>query len=154
MPYDDGRWVTDGGWWVTPGGWCVSNGGWWVTDGGWWVTDGGWCVTEGGWWVTDGGWWVATKHQRVDAIVKKKRVSVLMAPPRRKGVVCFFLLEARDNDRSSPGRQHLWGSTKRSHTCLVAPVVFGYHGPEIGWGPVHHRTCTAHEFRCVQWEGS
>ena len=35
-------------------------------DGGWWVTDGGWCVT-------DGGWWVATKHQRVDAIVKKKK---------------------------------------------------------------------------------
>ena len=57
----------------------VSNtpydGGWWVTGGGWWVTDGGWCVT-------DGGWWVATKHQRVDAIVKKKKgVSVLMAPP-------------------------------------------------------------------------
>ena len=42
-------------------------------DGGWWVTDGGWCVTDGGWCVTDGGWWVATKHQRVDAIVKKKR---------------------------------------------------------------------------------
>ena len=62
MPYDGGRWVTDGGW-------CV-------TDGGWWVTNGGWCVT-------DGGWWVATKHQRVDAIEKKKkkRVSVLMAPP-------------------------------------------------------------------------
>ena len=35
--------------------------------------DGGWWVTVGGWWVTDGGWWVATKHQRVDAIVKKKR---------------------------------------------------------------------------------
>ena len=54
----------------------VSNtpydGGRWITDGGWWVTDGGWCVTDGGWWVTDGGWWVATKHQRVDAIVKKK----------------------------------------------------------------------------------
>ena len=47
-----------------------------------WVTDGGWCVTDGGWCVTDGGWRVATKHQRVDAIVKeKKRVSVLMAPP-------------------------------------------------------------------------
>ena len=45
----------------------------WVTDGGWWVTDGGWWVTDGGWWVTDGGWWVATKHQRVDAIVKKKK---------------------------------------------------------------------------------
>ena len=48
----------------------VSNtpydGGRWVTDGGWWVTDGGWCVT-------DGGWWVATKHQRVDAIVIKKK---------------------------------------------------------------------------------
>ena len=43
--------------------------------------DGGRWVTDGGWWVTDGGWWVATKHQRVDAIVKKKRVSVLMAPP-------------------------------------------------------------------------
>ena len=57
--YDGGRWVTDGGRWVT-------DGGWWVTDGGWWVTDGGWCVT-------DGGWWVATKHQRVDAIVKKKK---------------------------------------------------------------------------------
>ena len=57
--YDGGRWVTDGGW-------CVTDGGWWVTDGGWWVTD-------GGWWVTDGGWWVATKHQRVDAIVKKKK---------------------------------------------------------------------------------
>ena len=56
----------DGGWWVTDGGWCV-------TDGGWWVTDGGWCVTDGGWWVTDGGWWVATKHQRVDAIVKEKK---------------------------------------------------------------------------------
>ena len=40
------------------------NGGRWITDGSWWVTDGGWCVT-------DGGWWVATKHQRVDAIVKK-----------------------------------------------------------------------------------
>ena len=54
----------------------VSNtpydGGQWVTDGGWWVTDGGWWVTDGGWWVTDGGWWVATKHQRVDAIVKKR----------------------------------------------------------------------------------
>ena len=58
------------------------NGGRWITDGGWWVTDGGWCVTDGGWWVTDGSWWVATKHQRVDAIVKKKtRVRVLMAPP-------------------------------------------------------------------------
>ena len=68
MPYNGGRWVTDRGWWVT--------------DGGWWVTDGGWWVTDGGWWVTDGGWWVATKHQRVDAIVtRKKRVSVLMAPP-------------------------------------------------------------------------
>ena len=64
-PYDGGRWVTDGGWWVT-------DGGWWVTDGGWWVTDGGWWVTDGGWWVTDGGWSVATKHQRVDATVKKK----------------------------------------------------------------------------------
>ena len=42
-------------------------------DGGWCVTDGGWCVTDGGWWITDGGWWVATKHQRVDAIVKKKK---------------------------------------------------------------------------------
>ena len=55
----------------------VSNtpydGGRWVTDGGWWVTDGGWWVTDGGWWVTDGGWWVATKHQRVDAIVGKKK---------------------------------------------------------------------------------
>ena len=69
----DGGWcVTDGGWWVTDVGWCVTDGGWWVTDGGWWVTDGGWWVTDGGWWVTDGGWWVATKHQRVDAIVKKK----------------------------------------------------------------------------------
>ena len=65
-PYDGGRWITDGGWWITDGGWCV-------TDGGWCVTDGGWCVTDGSWWVTDGGWWVATKHQRVDAIVKKKR---------------------------------------------------------------------------------
>ena len=74
-PYDGGRWVTDGGWWVTDGGWCVTDGGWCVTDGGLWVTD-------GGWWVTDGGWWVATKHQRVDATVRKKtRVSVLMAPP-------------------------------------------------------------------------
>ena len=79
-PYDGGRWitdggwwVTDGGWWVTDGGWCVTDGGWWVTDGGWCVTDGGWCVTDGGWWVTNGGWWVATKHQRVDAIVKKKK---------------------------------------------------------------------------------
>ena len=108
-PYDGGRWVTDGGWWVTDGGWWVTDGGWWVTDGGrwvtdggwwvtdggrwvtdggWWVTDGGWCVTDGDWWVTDGGWcvtdggwWVATKHHRVDAMVKKKRVSVLMAPP-------------------------------------------------------------------------
>ena len=44
--------------------------------------DGGWWVTDGGWWVSDGGWWVATKHQRVDAIVKKRGgVSVLMAPP-------------------------------------------------------------------------
>ena len=69
----DGGWcVTDGGWWVTDGGWWVTDGGWWVTDGGWWVTDGGWWVTDGGWWVTDGGWWVATKHQRVDAIAKKK----------------------------------------------------------------------------------
>ena len=55
----------------------VSNtpydGGRWVTDGGWLVTDGGWCVTDGGWWVTDGGWWVATKHQRVAALVKKKK---------------------------------------------------------------------------------
>ena len=51
-------------------------------DGGWWVTDGGWCVTDGGWWVTDGGWWVATRHQRVDAIVKKRGGGgVLMAPP-------------------------------------------------------------------------
>ena len=49
------------------------DGGRWVTDGGWWVTDGGWCVADGGWCVTDGGWWVATKHQRVDAIVKKKK---------------------------------------------------------------------------------
>ena len=73
-PYDGGRRVTDGGWWVTDGGWWVTDGGWCVTDGGWWVTDGGWCVT-------DGGWWGATKHQRLDAIVKKKRVSVLMAPP-------------------------------------------------------------------------
>ena len=72
-PYDGGRWVTDGGWWVTDGGWCVTDGGWWVTDGGWCVTDGGWCVTDGGWWVTDGGWWVATKHQRVAALVKKKK---------------------------------------------------------------------------------
>ena len=79
-PYDGGRWVTDSGWWVTDGGWWVTDGGWWVTDGGWcvtdggwWVTDGGWCVTDGGWWVTDGGWWVATKHQRVDAIVTKKK---------------------------------------------------------------------------------
>ena len=68
-----GWWVTDGGWWVTAGGWWVTDGGWWVTDGGWWVTDGGWWVTDGGWWVTDGGWWVATKHQRVDAIVKKNK---------------------------------------------------------------------------------
>ena len=84
---DGGWWVTDGGWWVTDGGWWVTDGGWWVTDGGWWVTDGGWWVTDGGWWVTDGGWWVAAKHQRVDAIVKKKkekRVSVLMAPPAAK----------------------------------------------------------------------
>ena len=60
-PYGGGRWATDGGWWVT--------------DGGLWVTDGGWWVTDGGLWVTDGGLWVATirdKHQRVDAIVKKK----------------------------------------------------------------------------------
>ena len=79
---DGGWWVTDGGWWVTDGGWRVTDGGWRVTDGGWWVTDGGWWVTDGGWWVTDGGWWVATKHQKVDAIVKqKKRVSILMAPP-------------------------------------------------------------------------
>ena len=83
-PYDGGRWVTDGGWWVTDGGWWVTNGGWWVTDGGWWVTDGGWWVTDGGWWVTDGGWWVATKHQRVDAIVKKRGGGVLMAPPDPK----------------------------------------------------------------------
>ena len=34
--------------------------------------DGGRWVTDGSWWVTDGGWWVATKHQRVDAIVKKR----------------------------------------------------------------------------------
>ena len=74
-PDDGGRWITDGGRWITDGGWCV-------TDGGWCVTDGGWCVTDGGWCVTDGGWWVATKHQRVDAIVKKKKgVGVLMAPP-------------------------------------------------------------------------
>ena len=72
-PYDGGRWVTDGGWWVTDGGWWVTDGGWWVTDGGWWVTDGGWWVTDGGWWVADGGWWVATKHQRVAALVKKKK---------------------------------------------------------------------------------
>ena len=70
----------------------VSNtpydGGRWVTDGGWWVTDGGWCVTDGGWWVTDGGWWVATKHQRVAALVKKKkRLSVLMATP---GTACIL----------------------------------------------------------------
>ena len=45
--------------------------------------DGGWWVTDGGWWVTKGGWWVATKNQRVDAIIKKKRVSVLMAPPAK-----------------------------------------------------------------------
>ena len=77
--YHGGRWVTDGGWCVTDGGWCVTDGGWCVTDGGWcvtdsgwWVTDGSWCVIDGGWWVTDGGWWVATKHQRVDAIVKKR----------------------------------------------------------------------------------
>ena len=70
---DGGWWVTDGGWWVTGGGWWVTDGSWWVTDGGWWVTNGGWWVTDGGWWVTDGGWWVATKHQRVDAIVKKKK---------------------------------------------------------------------------------
>ena len=89
---DGGWWVTDGGWWVTDGGWCVTDGGWWVTDGGWWVTDGGWWVTDGGWWVTDGGWWVATKHQRVDAIVKKKRASVLMAPPaplKHRSSVCW-----------------------------------------------------------------
>ena len=80
---DGGWWVTDGGWWVTDGGWWVTDGGWWVTDGGWCVTDGGWCVTDGGWWVTDGGWWVATKHQRVAALVKKKkkRLSVRMATP-------------------------------------------------------------------------
>ena len=72
-PYDGGRWVTDGDWCVTNGGWWVTDGGWCVTNGGWWVTDGGWCVTNGGWWVTDGGWWVATKYQRVDAIVKKKK---------------------------------------------------------------------------------
>ena len=35
--------------------------------------DGSRWVTDGGWWVTDGGWWVATKHQRVDAIAKKKK---------------------------------------------------------------------------------
>ena len=70
---DGGWWVTDGGWWVTDGSWCVTDGGWWVTDGGWCVTDGGWCVTDGSWWVTDGGWWVATKHQREDATVKKKK---------------------------------------------------------------------------------
>ena len=77
----DGGWcVIDGGWWVIDGGWCVTDGGcvvtdggWWVADGGWWVTDGGWCVTDGGWCVTDGGWWVATKHQRVAALVKKKK---------------------------------------------------------------------------------
>ena len=51
----------------------LTDGGWWATNGGWWVTDGGWWATDGGWWVTDGGWWVATKHQRVDAIVKKKK---------------------------------------------------------------------------------
>ena len=72
-PYDGGWWVTDGGWWVTDGGWWVTDGGWCVTDGGWWVIDRGWCVTDGGWWVTDGGWWVATKHQRVAALVKKKK---------------------------------------------------------------------------------
>ena len=72
-PYDGGRWVTDGGWWVTDGGWWITDGGWWVADGGWWVTDGGWWITDGGWWVADGGWWVATKHQRVDAIVKRKK---------------------------------------------------------------------------------
>ena len=70
---DGGWWVTDGGWWVTDGGWWITNGGWCVIDGGWWVTDGGWCVTDGGWWVTDGGWWVAIKHQRVAALVKKKK---------------------------------------------------------------------------------
>ena len=91
-PYDGGRWVTDGGWWVTDGGWWVTDGGWCVTDGGWCVTDGGWCVTDGGWWVTDGGWWVidggwwvATKHQRVAALVKKKKAE------RPYGNPCFVL---------------------------------------------------------------
>ena len=89
-PYDGGRWVIDGGWWVTDGGWWVTDGGWCVTDGGWWVTDGGWCVPDGCWWVTDGGWWVATKHQRVDAIVKKKGVSPLMAPPATPSALSFW----------------------------------------------------------------
>ena len=93
---DGGWWVTDGGWWVTDGGWWVTDGGWWVTDGGWWVTDGGWWVTDGGWWVTDGGWWVATKHQRVDAIVGKKKGE------RPYGTPCGTSAHAH---RCSPQRQ-------------------------------------------------
>ena len=136
-PYDGGRWVTDGGWcvtdggwcvtdggWcVTDGGWCVTDGGWWVTDGGWWVTDGGWCVTDGGWcvtdggwcvtdggwWVTDGGWWVATKHQRVAALVKKKKgLSVPTATPAFRTVQ--FVL------RDTPS--HVYGYATRVPTSM------------------------------------
>ena len=135
-PYDGGRWVTDGGWWVTDGVWCVTDGGWWVTDGGWWVTDGGWwvtdggwCVTDGGWWVidggwcvtdggwcvTDGGWWVATKHQRVAALVKKKKAerpygnpcpppttAPLATSPGTRGAAC-------SNSRPQPGAETFGG---------------------------------------------
>ena len=79
-------------WWLVGNRWrLVCN---WVTDGGWCVTDGSWWVTDGGWCVTDGGWWVATKHQRVDAIVEKKRVSVLMAPPGLQTSFFGFVLHA------------------------------------------------------------
>ena len=104
MPYNGGWWVTDGAWWVT-------DGGWWVTDGGWRVTAGGnmqtlkrpkkrsqkYCAN----WVFNlepqderlvqlptkvPQNLVCHHHQRKDAIVKKKkRVSVLMAPPGREG---------------------------------------------------------------------
>ena len=59
-------------------------------DGGRWVNDGGWWVTDGGWWVTDGGWWVATKHQRVDAIVKKKKGERPYGTPCRQGPIALL----------------------------------------------------------------
>ena len=96
-------------------------------------------------WVTDGGWWVATKHQRADAIVKKKRLSVLMAPPesitrlvptilgprgpsRGRGVTLQLIHRVVTVDALACRR----GDPKKAGEIKVSTSSLPYQGPHVG----------------------